>query len=182
LNNHSNGKLFYPVISKCLTPDFKKRLQTVDDVLSLMPSGGSAKLSYMPSDREKIQSTPANGILLRMMQGEEYGNVYKLKDLLRPGNRIITLGRQDVQTNNILAIKENQSSYISRKHCTLEQDYVTGDWYIRDGQWEINATENWKKSLNGTFVNSTEVSTNGMPVHPGDIISIGDVKLRVEEY
>lgn len=36
--------------------------------------------------------------------------------------------------------------------------------------------------LNGTYVNSTPVSSEGMEFHPGDIISIGDVKLRVEGY
>ncbi|MDR3218062.1 MAG: protein kinase [Dysgonamonadaceae bacterium] len=179
LNSNSKGKLFYPVISGCLVPQFKKRLQSVDEVLSLMPSAGKTDVSYQPTGNE-VSLNVTNGILLRIMQGEEYGKVYKLNDLLQGKSRIITIGRQDIYANNMLAISENQSSYISRKHCTLELDYLTGNWYVRDGQWEINATEKWKRSLNGTFVNSTEVSKDGMPVGPGDIISIGDVKIRVE--
>jgi len=38
----------------------------------------------------------------------------------------------------------------------------------------------WKTSLNGTYVNSVEVDPNGARIKAGDIISIGDVKLRVE--
>lgn len=38
----------------------------------------------------------------------------------------------------------------------------------------------WNESLNGTFVNSHEVPPAGIKIFPGDIISIGDVKMRVE--
>ena len=38
----------------------------------------------------------------------------------------------------------------------------------------------WKESLNGTYVNSNEVPPSGVKIMPGDIISIGDVKMRVE--
>jgi pSer/pThr/pTyr-binding forkhead associated (FHA) protein len=67
-------------------------------------------------------------------------------------------------------------------HCTLELDYRTGNWYIRDGQWDKYSEQGWRTSTNGTFVNSTEVSKAGMPISPGDIISIGDLKFRVEGY
>jgi serine/threonine protein kinase len=181
LKGHSTGKLFYPVISGCLISDFRKRLQTVDEVLSLLPEAG--KSDYKATDNEQpFQSRVVNGMLIRIMQGEEYGKVFKLNDLLRGRTRILTIGRHDVNTDNALSIKEDQSSYISRKQCTLEQDYATGNWYIRDGQWDTNATEHWKRSCNGTFVNSTEAPKNGIFIKPGDIISIGDVKLRVEGY
>jgi pSer/pThr/pTyr-binding forkhead associated (FHA) protein len=64
----------------------------------------------------------------------------------------------------------------------LELDAATRKWYIRDGQWDKEATTGWKNSLNGTFVNSSEVTKGGMPIVAGDIISIGDAKLRVEGY
>ena len=56
-----------------------------------------------------------------------------------------------------------------------------GSWIIRDGQW-VADTARWEESLNGTYVNSSEVDMRGMRIRPGDIISIGDVKLRVEGY
>ena len=118
------------------------------------------------------------GILLRVMQGEEYGKVYCLDSLLH-GNRILTVGRMDRSVRNSIPVQESGSAYVSRMHCTLEKDGTTGQWFIRDGQWDGNW---WKPSLNGTYVNSNEVGESGMPVKPGDIISIGDVKLRVEGY
>jgi len=36
--------------------------------------------------------------------------------------------------------------------------------------------------LNGTYVNSEKISEEGHIIVPGDIISIGDIKLRVEGY
>jgi hypothetical protein len=167
--------LFYPAISGCLKPDFKKRLQTVDAVLELMPAG---TVEYESVDSRVYNS--GTGILLRIMQGEEYKKVYKPNDLLQGKNRILTIGRNDGYTNNHIQITENQSCYISRKHCTLELDYLTKKWYIRDGQWDKDSEQGWKSSLNGTYVNSTEVSKDGMLLLPGDIISIGDVKFRVE--
>jgi len=176
------GKSFVPVIEGCLKANYKQRLQSVDKVLKLMPQGAEGDVpykSYMPP----VQMVAKNGTLLRIMQGDEYGRVYQLNAILRDGRRIITVGRQNVDTQNTLPIVEKQSAYISRRHCTLEMDEVTGQWYIRDGQWTGKSTgANWKKSKNRTFVNSSEVSVEGMMIRPGDIISIGDVKLRVEGY
>ncbi len=76
-------------------------------------------------------------------------------------------------------------------------------WIIRDGQFRVDcpiaqrcadvfpcatctalcdhtATSSWHSSLNGTFVNSDEVDTDGHILAEGDIISIGDTKIRVE--
>ena len=55
-------------------------------------------------------------------------------------------------------------------------------WYVRDGQWEKDDAEPWRRSLNGTYVNSNEIDEEGCKIVPGDIISIGDIKLRVEGY
>ena len=92
------------------------------------------------------------------------------------------MGRKDEGVYNDIAIIENNSSYISRKHCTLELDYEIGSWIIRDGQWDRYDTGGWRRSTNGTYVNSKEVPINGLVFSPGDIISIGDTKLRAEAY
>jgi serine/threonine protein kinase len=182
LTDSVTGKLFAPVIEGCLKPNYKKRLQSIDAVLKLIPPGAEdiQYRSYAPP----IQMIVKDGILLRIMQGEEYGKVYQLNALLRGGRRMITMGRKDADGQNTIAIVEQQSSYISRMHCTLEMDEDTIQWYIRDGQWIGKAAtgNGWKHSKNGTFVNSSEVEFEGMMISPGDIISIGDVKLRVEGY
>ena len=178
LANHPVGKKFDEVLAGCLMSDYKQRLQTVDMVLSLMPQ--SAGFAY-ESAGSLVKHNIVNGVLLRIMQGEEHGAVYKLNELLRGKSRIITVGCNDPLTNNLMPIVENLSHFISRKHCTIELS-KDNQWFIRDGQWDKSAADGWKRSLNGTFVNSTEVSVAGMPFRPGDIISIGDVKLRVEGY
>jgi serine/threonine protein kinase len=178
LTGHPVGKKFDSVIAGCLRSDFKERLQTIDMVLSLMPQGTDC-VCEKPDNYMRYGAV--NGILLRIMQGEDYNMVYHLNDLLRNKSRVITVGCNDALTGNSLSLTENLSCFISRKHCTLERN-ADNQWFIRDGQWDKNAVNGWKQSLNGTFVNSTEVSTDGIPVRPGDIISIGDVKLRVEAY
>ena len=63
-----------------------------------------------------------------------------------------------------------------------ELDDEKKEWYIRDGQWDKETKEKWSRSLNGTYVNSEKVTEEGHKIIPGDIISIGDIKLRVEAY
>lgn len=129
---------------------------------------------------ESFSKEIVNGLLLRVMHGEEYGRVYYLDDIVnRKRNSILLIGRQNMQFSNDIAIREENSTYMSRSHCTLELDYKLGEWVIRDGQWQ---SRQWRKSTNGTFLNSSEVDINGAVIKPGDIISIGDTKLRVEAY
>ena len=40
--------------------------------------------------------------------------------------------------------------------------------------------KNWKSSLNGTYVNSQKINSQGAIIKPGDIITLGDTKFRVE--
>ena len=179
LNSTKKGKEWYDLIEGCLIPDFHNRLQTTDAVLQLVPHEQRISVKDVKID---FQTKITNGVLLRVMQGEEHGRIYKLDDLLRGECSILSMGRKDEGVYNDIAITEEDSSYISRKHCTLELDYEIGSWIIRDGQWDRNYTGGWKRSTNGTYVNSKEVNVNGMVFSPGDIISIGDTKLRVEGY
>ena len=165
---------FYKAIEGCLVPNFKQRLQSVDDVIKLLPWCPDFRTTDAP-----IQS-PTDGFLLRVMQGEEYGKTYNLTRMLQNMN-FITIGREDRFTTNDIAIKEDQSTYISRQHCTIEKD-ADGSFKIKDGQRDVHSYSGWHRSTNGTFVNSAEASENGYYLREGDIISIGDVKLRLEAY
>lgn len=164
------------VIECCLIPDFKHRAQNIDDILSLFPQ--QSVTPQVSSPREEVQGR----ILLRIMQGEEYGRTYVLDELIHANRALLTIGRQSEDVHNDIPILEEQSRYISRKHCTLELNRKTQGWHIRDGQWEQYSPDGWKHSLNGTYLNSSEVSVLGTPLCNGDIISIGDVKMRVETY
>lgn len=181
LRRTDRSGVWLPIIEGCLVPSFKERLQTTEEIIGMLPAQAEDPANDVLSPHKSFM-TVRSGILLRVMQGEEYGKAYYLDRLLN-GKRILTMGRNDEITSNSIAIRENNSSYISRRHCTLELDYGTGKWIIRDGQWMVHmGSSSWSHSLNGTYVNSSEVDTLGMPIKPGDIISIGDVKLRVEGY
>mgnify|MGYP003289631008 CR=1 FL=1 len=176
------GTMYRPVIEGCLQPDFQKRLQSVDEVLALLPPVEMQQGQNNIVEDDIAIPSVVRGILLRIMQGEEYGRTYDISALGRSNHGLLTMGRNDATTNNVLPICEQQSSYISRKHCTIEYDNTSGNWFIRDGQWDRNYSGGWKTSLNGTFVNAKEVTPDGYYLAIGDIISIGDTKLRVEAY
>lgn len=183
LRQVSNGSMWSRVIQECLVPEFKKRPQSVDKVLEYMPQVSGNKVYKSSPDLIRPQLEVKKGVLLRIMQGVEYRKAYYLNDMLRNNIRIITVGRENDEILNAIPIKENGNNYyISRKHCTLEWNTQSRRWYIRDGQWDKNSLTKWQASLNGTYVNSTEVDMLGMAFVPGDIISIGEVKLRVEGY
>ena len=59
---------------------------------------------------------------------------------------------------------------------------MDGSLKIKDGQRDIYSPSGWRRSTNGTFVNSAEASDKGYYLSAGDIISIGDVKMRFEPY
>lgn len=183
LQSTDGGEAWAGLIEGCLMPDFQRRLQTTDDVLRLVPQAQRVR-GTVREDYDDFQTRIVNGVLLRIMQGEEYGRVYKLDEMLRGDRAILLMGRRDNRVRNDVAIVEEQSSYISRRHCTLELDYDIGSWVIRDGQWDRSQTGPpcWRSSMNGTYVNSREVPPEGLAFGPGDIISIGDTKLRVEAY
>lgn len=175
------GKEWQPLIEGCLRADFHTRIQNADLALSLIPkTQASVKINITEIPEPQVAK---NGISLRIMQGEEYGKIYYLNDLLSStGKRILTIGRNDEDILNNIPIKETESSYISRKHCTLEFNPAKNIWILRDGQWEPKSSTKWKVSTNGTYIGSKEVPMNGVILNIGDIISIGDAKIRVEGY
>lgn len=192
------GELWYRILDGCLKPDFKARTQSAKQVmimLSQIPNTGESNVvSASIAENHTsvltdslINSTPSKtfsksepqGVLLRILQGEEFGRIMDISKVASQLHRMmLTMGRH---SGNMLPITELQSSYISRFHCTLESDFQYKTWKIRDGQWRADE-RCWRESSNGTYVNSSQVSTSGFFLAPGDIITIGDVKMRVEEY
>lgn len=180
------GDKWVALLEACLNPNFKNRLNDAAAAIQLVPANASTARHPSVCD---TQPTPGfscqviNGLLLRVMQGEEYGKVYRLDDLLSGDRAILTMGRRDYGVTNDISIMETMTSYISRRHCTFELDYNIGQWVVRDGQWAmLTGGHGWHPSTNGTFVNSVEVPSTGMPLAPGDIISLGEVTLRAEGY
>lgn len=171
------GSPFYDAIDGCLIPNYRQRLQSVNEVVNLLPP-----CSDVHSTNPMVSHSASNvkGYMLRVMQGEEYGKTYDLSKMLQ-NMKFLTIGRADRFTPNDIAIKEEQSTYVSRRHCTIYKEN-DGSFKICDGQRDIHSFSGWQRSTNGTYVNSTETSENGFYLCPGDIISIGDVKMRFEPY
>lgn len=173
LSHIPNANQWYKLLQGCIHPDFKQRFQSVEEVLRYLPHA-----EYIQREKNDEPNRIIRGYRIKIMQGEEYGMEYPLSELFQRGNRLFTVGRD---VNNILTIKEIQSAYISRKHCTIETDSTGRNWIIRDGQW-LKEEQMWHESSNGTFVNSTQVTKDGYVLKSGDIISVGDVKMRFESY
>ena len=174
-----NGQKWSRMIDGCLTPDFKQRLQSVQEVLRLLPQ--QAGRNYREPVRMVQSYAPqqqTRGFQLRILQGEEYGKTYNLSQIAASGRRILTIGRQ---AGNAITIKSDSSDFMSRFHCTIERDPGSGQWVIRDGQWR-NEHRQWMNSTNGTYVNAKPVTSNGFYLKTGDIIAIGDVTMRFENY
>lgn len=190
------------VISRCLDPDYKTRISSASEVIHMLPKPQSPITSPSSSTTSRSFMVVREGIQLRVMQGNDYGKVFKLNNYLKNQHQIITMGRFDESVSNDIRINDAEF-LVSRCHCTLEYDEMSGQWVIRDGQWRKNCAialrlgscmnctaycrpadkpGEWKNSMNGTYLNSSEVGKHGMILNPGDIITIGDVKLRVEGY
>lgn len=163
----AGGREWEPMIAGCLEPDRNKRLQTVDDVLSLLPT--SIAHRYIPSAMS-IESS----YQLQIVAGEERGRLYGLGP---ESKRVFLIGRDD---NNTIAVKSDNRGTVSRHHCTIETDEDAKRWIVRDGQW-MRDKQQWEPSRNGTYVNTVPVSSKGYRLYHGDIITIGDVSLRFEK-
>ncbi len=163
-----------PLLEGCLNPDYEIRFQSVDDIFQ--------KTSYLRKPVRNQRSTfitnLSKGVVLKVMQGEEFGKCYHLNDFVRNNTFIVNCGRHNDKTHNDICIKDFDSNYVSRRHFTLEYNMQNKSWYIRDGQWYDGQ---WLDSLNGTYVNSHELRhLEGNKLMAGDIITVGEVKLRVE--
>jgi len=132
---------------------------------------------------QPVQPAPApapapqkTGTYLRIMQGLDHGVVYDLPSLLEGGaRRILTFGRDG---SNSVPLRDYEESHLSRFHFTLERK-TDGTWLVRDGQWHSEEGE-WVNSTNGTWINSTEVDQAGKILSNGDILTVGDIKLRFD--
>ena len=193
------------VIEACLIPDYQKRVQNVNDTLELLPRALHEAVPQCPVDRG-YKADLNNGAILRIMLGEELDAIYNLSSLFKDNIPVLCIGRKTDDVWNHIKIEENESSFISRKHCTIEYVSNSKQWVIRDGQSRcscgiglryshpffpcqqctacciepIAGRLSWKSSLNGTFVNSQRVDSRGVILKPGDIITLGDTKLRFE--
>lgn len=179
------GPIWSNFIEGCLQPDFRGRIQSAEDAMRTLPYTMDSILATLPVNEQapmQQQEEPAVNICLTVVHGDQYGRRFFLDNLANAMQTdFLTLGRRDDRTFNDVDILEQNSSFVSRRHASFERDSQSGIWYIRDGQPDPQAGYGaWRPSTNGTFVNSREVFPEGLILHIGDIISVGDTKLKVE--
>jgi len=178
LYNSAISNFWVETLEHCLFSDYKRRYQTADQLLE--------RLGQMPVPAATLISPPVTAqrvgdFYLQIMQGEEFGETYNLTRMI--GMRtsgILTLGRLDPsnQRANDVAIREEESSYISRAHATIEKN--NKGWQIRDGQFtRRDGVMGWFRSTNGTYVNGKEVTDHtAQQINPEDIITVGNTTLK----
>lgn len=173
-----NGALWDRLISRCLVADLKERIQTASEAMTLVPRYGDMiahTIAAAPAPKV-VKHNKQGGAHLVVMHGLEYGKIYDLDALCRKAGRaLLTAGRG---TDNNIQINDYEDSYMSRRHFSLE-NADAGKWMLRDGQWNRDS-RSWENSTNGTFVNSAELDAKGCQLRDGDIITVGDVKLKFE--
>lgn len=177
------GRYWENLIGQCLEPDYKKRLQNAASALRLVPDFGEYHSEVVSYNSVKaaapVEEQSAKGFRLKILQGMEYGKTYDLVDIFdRSSRRLLTFGRG---TANDVQLKEYQSYYMSRKHFTVEADRDFRVFSIRDGQWDADARV-WVPSSNGTFVNSSPIDQMGVRLKSGDVITVGEMTLKFEQY
>lgn len=161
------------IIGKCLVPDYRKRYQSALEILQDMrPMIGNVNRDLI---RESLsRSTSLTRLVIT--QGDNLGTSYNLNQCLLNHGRMLRVGRE---TGNDIVLPESNSTYVSRYHFTLEKMPDGTFWLIRDGQWRKNERR-WVTSTNGTYLNATPVSQEGLKVFTGDIITAGEYKIKVE--
>ena len=183
-----HGDDWLRLIDRCLDPNCTTRIQTAAEAVKLVPAVAGTGRNGRPvchdfHDDGNWQRHAVNGLQLRVMEGEEHGRIYRLNEMLKNPCSILTMGRMSDSWQNRIDLKEEESCYVSRRHCTLEWNRQQAQWILRDGQWVTSGSQpGWKQSLNGTYLNSQEVGSGGSLIIPGDIITVGDIKMRVEGY
>lgn len=174
-----NGRLWENVIDACLRPNYKQRVQSVREVMRMMPVSIGTPVIRRDTPAPRYETPQIiNGYRFRVMQGVQFGQVFDLSQMTKTLGRMLLKGGRG--KDNDIVIDDYQVFYTSRRHFTLEQDRDTSSFLIRDGQW--NKESGWTDSSNGTFVNSSKIGAQGWYLFPGDIVTVGEVTLRYESY
>lgn len=159
------GLRWEKVIRKCIEPDYRLRYQSVQEILPDIPEIDWS-VEKKTGDVKRITIT----------MGVELGRQYVLSQLLHNGKRMLRVGRE---TDNDIVLKEDNTSFISRHHFTLELDRNGVTWYVRDGQWNVEQKQ-WISSTNGTYLGPVRLGTDRTKITVGEVITTGNIKILIE--
>lgn len=162
------------IFEKALHHDYKKRAQSAHELLDMLNASEHQKNQQIHFDHHLVG--------LEVMHGDEPGRIYNLSRQADLTGDTIYLGWYNPEwpQANHIGIVENHTSYISRFHATIYRDRVHRKWLIIDGQTRMDVTNGQHRpSTNGTLVNGIEAGQQGVELHIGDIITLGDTTLKV---
>ena len=167
-----NGRRWLSVISRCLEADYQRRYQDVRDMIHYI---GPMVPPYTPTT---TTGTPRSQEAKRMIvtQGAITGTAYDLYQFIAGRGHMVRVGRS---ITNDIVLYGYEGSYLSRHHFTLEFSADKSRWKVRDGQWN-KGERRWETSTNGTYLNSSPVTQDGLYLCCGDIITAGEYKLKIE--
>ena len=149
------------IIERSLCPDYRRRIQNIKEVKELLHGKVTTQDRCIKSE----------ALSLEVLDGEDHGRCYTLTG--KPQKSL--LGRLNDDFVNTISITEDWTSFISRRHATIEN--IDNQWYMRDGQW-IEKDNQWQHSKNGTYINGREVSSTGTKLGYSDIITVGNTSIR----
>lgn len=165
--------LWVSVIQRCIESDYRNRYQNAYEIIKdLRPLIGHTNNRLFVENISRSSSISQ----LVITQGQNIGSSFHLDKLLKGHAKMIKIGRGEL---NDLILLDDNNAYISRYHFTLEKSAIGSFWIIRDGQWRKDM-KRWVPSTNGTFLNATPVTTEGLKVFTGDIITIGEYKIKIQ--
>jgi serine/threonine protein kinase len=163
------------IIDRCLEPKPQNRFSSVEEIIMML---GKGIVASRPEPIEALDSNTDHAIL-KVMEGDNVGHVYYLAPVLaaKKGSALsIGWSDPDSPSLNDIPLTENSTRFISRQHATIIRE--PEGWTLMDGQWSAMDARD-KESTNGTFVNFEQIPTKTKcQLKNGDIISIGNVRLK----
>jgi len=153
------------IIFRCLQPSKEDRYQTTDEIISEINIGTAVPTT--------LRNDKASQLGIMILNGEQPGRIYSIGNY----SNLILIGRDNDEYYNDIDVKEEWSSYISRKQATI--DVQDNRCYLRDGQWS-DIENKWVSSKNGTYINYIKIEENQFhKLVEDDIILIGNSTLKI---
>ena len=162
------------IFKNSLNHNYTKRAQSTTEILGLLNADQAQLANIIQFDKHLVG--------LEVMHGDEPGRIYNLsRQAELTGDRIyVGWYNPDFPQSNHIGIVETHTNYISRFHATIIRDKVRKKWLITDGQTRNDVTNGlYRPSTNGTLVNGVEAGKEGLELHIGDIITLGDTTLKI---
>ncbi len=166
--------LWKNIIENCLQYKPEKRIQSVEEILSL--------IAPQDKTRKHNQIKANDKILFKIIYGNLPVKEYVINDIINKKNsNIITIGRNDFGVFNDIDLGSNDM-YSSRIHATIERNLEKNCYTFVDGQCKGGI---WLNSKNGSALNRKNISGNAPGtrhiIKDGDEMVMGETFCKIEK-